>query len=157
MILGLLVANRSLQPTLEYQRKAAELQEENDKARYTALQNQLNQHFLFNSITTLIAEIEYNPQNAVSFTKNLSKVYRYVLQAQNKPLVTLHEELRFLSAYLFLHEVRLGNCIDKHIDIDEEYMEAQLLPLPLQLLVVNLINNNVVNTLTPMTSRISID
>ena len=65
------------------------MQAENDTARYTALQNQLNPHFLFNSLNTLIAEIEYNPANAVHFTKHLSCVYRYVLQSQDKTLVSL--------------------------------------------------------------------
>lgn len=100
VILGLLLANRSIQNTLRLQQQAAELQEENNTARYTALQSQLNPHFLFNSLNTLIAEIEYNPGNAVVFTRNLSNVYRYVLQAQDKALVSLAEELTFMKAYL---------------------------------------------------------
>lgn len=87
VVLGLLLANRSTQKALRLQQRAAVLQAENDTARYTALQNQLNPHFLFNSLNTLIAEIEYNPQNAVHFTKHLSSVYRYVLQSQDKTLV----------------------------------------------------------------------
>ena len=78
-----------MQATLRLQQQAADLQKENNTARYTALQNQLNPHFLFNSLNTLIAEIEYDPANAVHFTKNLSNVYRYVLQCQEKPLITL--------------------------------------------------------------------
>ena len=81
VIVGLLLSNRSIQNTLKLQQEAAELQKENNTARYTALQNQLNPHFLFNSLNTLIAEIEYNPANAVHFTKHLSSVYRYVLQS----------------------------------------------------------------------------
>ena len=81
---------------------------ENAQAKYTALQNQLNPHFLFNSLNTLIAEIKYNPDNAVSFTQNLSSVYRYVLQCQDRNLMTVKEELAFMNAYLFLHKVRLG-------------------------------------------------
>ena len=68
VIVGLLLSNRSIQNTLKLQQEAAELQKENNTARYTALQNQLNPHFLFNSLNTLIAEIEYNPANAVRFT-----------------------------------------------------------------------------------------
>lgn len=71
-----------MQATLRLQQQAADLQKENNTARYTALQNQLNPHFLFNSLNTLIAEIEYDPANAVHFTKNLSNVYRYVLQVR---------------------------------------------------------------------------
>ena len=83
VILGLLLANRSIQNTLKLQQEAAALQKENNTARYAALQSQLNPHFLFNSLNTLIAEIEYYPDNAVRFTKNLSSVYRYVLHSQD--------------------------------------------------------------------------
>ena len=74
VILGLLLANRSMQHSLKLQKQAATLQEENNIARYTALQNQLNPHFLFNSLNTLISEIRYNPKNAELFTQHLSDV-----------------------------------------------------------------------------------
>lgn len=79
VILGLLLAFRAIREMLRLQQHTAALQEENNTARYVALQNQVNPHFLFNSLNTLIAEIEYNPRNAVEFTRNLSNVYRYVL------------------------------------------------------------------------------
>lgn len=142
VILGLLLANRSIKNALRLQQKATLLQKENNAARYTALQNQLNPHFLFNSLNTLIAEIEYNPSNAVRFTRNLSDVYRYVLQSQDRTLITLSEELEFIQSYLFLHEVRLGNCITCNITIPTEAMEYQLPPLTLQLLVENVIKHN---------------
>ena len=75
-----------------------------------ALQSQLNPHFLFNSLNTLIAEIEYNPQGAVGFTRNLSDVYRYILTCQDKRLVSLHDEMGFVDTYVQLHRVRLGDC-----------------------------------------------
>ena len=150
VILGLLLANRSIKNALRLQQKAAQLQKENNAARYTALQNQLNPHFLFNSLNTLIAEIEYNPANAVRFTRNLSDVYRYVLQSQDKTLITLGEELEFIQSYLFLHEVRLGNCITCNITIPTEAMEYQLPPLTLQLLVENVIKHNSINSNKPM-------
>ena len=119
--------------------------------RYTALQNQLNPHFLFNSLNTLISEIRYNPANAELFTQHLSDVYRYILQCQNQRLTTLREELDFLNSYIFLHRVRLGDCI--HIDnrIPKTCMEAQLPPLTIQLLAENVIKHNVIHTGKPMT------
>ena len=74
VILGLLLANRSIRNALKLQQEAAALQKENNTARYTALQNQLNPHFLFNSLNTLISEIRYNPANAELFTQHLSDV-----------------------------------------------------------------------------------
>ena len=114
VILGLLLANRSMRNTLKLQQEAAALQKENNTARYTALQTQLNPHFLFNSLNTLISEIRYNPANAELFTQHLSDVYRYILQCQNQRLTTLREELEFLNSYIFLHRVRLGENVIKH-------------------------------------------
>lgn len=157
VILGLLIANKSTKNSLKLQQQAAQLQQENDTARYQALQNQLNPHFLFNSLNTLIAEIEYEPHSAVTFTKNLSNVYRYVLQCHDKPLVSLHNEIEFAQAYLFLHEVRLGKCIRWEIDIANEFLDSQLPPLTLQLLVENIIKHNSITVNKPMIIRISIE
>ena len=157
VILGLLLANRSIQKALKLQQEAAVLQAENDTARYTALQNQLNPHFLFNSLNTLIAEIEYDPKNAVHFTKHLSSVYRYVLQSQDKMLVTLGEELEFIRSYLFLHEVRLCNCLTCQNNVSAEYTERMLPPLTLQLLIENVIKHNSITSNKPMVITISIE
>lgn len=154
VILGLLIANKSIQNSMQLQRQAAELLSENNTARYTALQNQLNPHFLFNSLNTLIAEIEYQPENAVVFTRKLSEVYRYVLQCQERPLVSLVSELEFAQAYLFLHEVRLGSCLSCSLDIMPDYLESQLPPLTLQLLVENVIKHNAISPSRPMVINI---
>ena len=149
--LGLLLANRSIRNALKLQQQAAALQKENNTARYTALQNQLNPHFLFNSLNTLISEIRYNPANAELFTQHLSDVYRYTLQCQNQRLTTLREELDFLNSYVFLHRVRLGDCIYIDNRIPESCLEYQLPPLTIQLLAENVIKHNVIHMGKPMT------
>lgn len=148
---GLLLANRSIRNALKLQQEAAALQKENNTARYTALQNQLNPHFLFNSLNTLISEIRYNPANAELFTQHLSDVYRYTLQCQNQRLTTLREELDFLNSYVFLHRVRLGDCIYIDNRIPESCLECQLPPLTIQLLAENVIKHNVIHMGKPMT------
>lgn len=145
IVMGLIIMNQSIRETLKLQRKTAELQQQNDKANYIALQNQLNPHFLFNSLNTLIAEIEYDPKNAIAFTQKLSDVYRYVLQSQKKTLVTLEEEIDFMNAYIFLHKVRLGDCITIINRIDDECRCSKIPPLTLQLLVENVIKHNYIN------------
>lgn len=157
VIIGLIIANEAAKNALRLQRQAAELQEENNKANYAALQNQLNPHFLFNSLNTLIAEIEYDPKTATVFTRKLSDVYRYVLQCQNKPLVTLGEELEFGKSYLFLHEVRLGRYINWHADIPTNYIDSMLPPLTLQLLIENAIKHNSITASRPIDITLSID
>lgn len=135
--------------------KTIELEESSIKAQYTALQNQLNPHFLFNSLNTLISEIEYDPGNAVLFTQRLSDVYRYILQSQQQRLVTLTSELIFLNSYIFLHQVRLGDCI--HIDnqLSSELDEMKIPSLTLQLLIENVIKHNTINIDYPMTIHLS--
>lgn len=149
-VLGLLLANRAMAQTLRLRQRASELQRANNTARYTALQQQLNPHFLFNSLNTLIAEIEYDPARAVSFTRRLSEVYRYVLQVQDRPLVTLGEELRFAEAYLYLHRVRLGDCLGCRIEIPDDVRECRLPPLTLQLLIENVIKHNAITASHPL-------
>lgn len=156
-VLGLLLTNRAMAQTLRLQQQAAELQRENTMARYTALQQQLNPHFLFNSLNTLIAEIEYDPAQAVAFTRRLSEVYRYVLQVQNRSSVSLDEELRFADAYLYLHRVRLGDCLDCRIAVADEVRECLLPPLTLQLLIENVIKHNAITASHPMQIDIAAD
>ena len=135
--------------------KANKLEESAIKAQYTALQNQINPHFLFNNLNTLISEIEYNPQNAVLFTQRLSDVYRYILQSQQEGLMTLHSELAFLKSFIFLHQVRLGDCI--HVDnrIDPSLQEKKIPSFTLQLLMENVIKHNTINSDNPMTIYLS--
>lgn len=154
-VLGLLLANRAMAQTLRLRQRAAELQRENNTARYTALQQQLNPHFLFNSLNTLIAEIEYDPARAVSFTRRLSDVYRYVLRVQRLPLVSLDEELRFAEAYLYLHRVRLGDCLGCRMEIPDGMRECSLPPLTLQLLIENVIKHNAITASHPLEIEIA--
>lgn len=154
---GLLLANRSMRHAIVSERKSAILQEQNDKAKYVALQNQLNPHFLFNTLNTLISEIEYNPENASQFARKLSDVYRYVLQVQQRPLVSLREELEFADSFIFLHQVRLGNNIHYRVNIDDNYIDAELPPLTLQLLIENAIKHNVITKNRPMTIDVHVE
>lgn len=156
IIFALLLVNQSVIHVMKIQREAARLQSENDTAQYMALQNQLNPHFLFNSLNTLIAEIEYDPKNAISFTRNLSDVYRYVLQCQDKRLITLKSELDFMKAYIFLHKVRLGDFITVNMSIADDDLEIEIPPLTLQLLVENIIKHNKISSSYPMTISIFI-
>lgn len=157
VVIGLLLSNRTMQTNWQLRQEATRLQMENAQAKYMALQNQLNPHFLFNSLNTLLAEIDYNPDNAIHFTRNLSSVYRYVLQCQGRNMVSLKEELDFMNSYLFLHRVRLGDCIHCDCLIPSEYMERQIPPLTLQLLVENVIKHNSISSSKPMTIHIEMD
>lgn len=124
---------------------AEHYKQEKLKADYRVLQNQVNPHFLFNSLNVLISEIKHNPNTAVEFTRKLSKVYRYVLQSKNHDLIALNKELEFIESYIFLHKVRVGDALEYSVNISEETLQLQIPPLTLQILIENAIKHNVAN------------
>lgn len=124
---------------------AEHFKQEKLKADYRVLQNQVNPHFLFNSLNVLISEIKHNPKTAVEFTRKLSKVYRYVLQSKNHDLIALNKELEFIESYIFLHKVRIGDALEYSVNISEETLQMQIPPLTLQILMENAIKHNVAN------------
>lgn len=115
------------------------------KADYKVLQNQVNPHFLFNSLNVLISEIKHNPKTAEDFTRKLSKVYRYVLQSKNHDLISLKKELEFIDSFIFLHKVRIGDALEYSATISEEAIQMQIPPLTLQILIENAIKHNIAN------------
>ncbi len=156
IIVGLLVINQSVLQNMLIQQETARLHDENNKAKYVALQGQLNPHFLFNNLNTLIAEIEYDPANAVQFTRNLSDAYRYVLYCQDKMLISIDKELSFMNSYVFLHRVRIGDYISVECNISDKDFDVKIPPLTLQLLTENVIKHNVISESFPMIINISI-
>lgn len=132
-------------------KKNRELEDSIAKRQYMALQSQLNPHFLFNTLNTLVSEIECNPEGAADFARKMSDVYRYVIQCQEKRLVPLDQELEFLRSYIFLHRVRLGECLAADIRISDAVSDAELPPLTLQLLAENIVKHNVISNMHPMT------
>jgi LytS/YehU family sensor histidine kinase len=124
-------------------------------ADYMALQNQLNPHFLFNSFSVLISEIQYNPKSAVEFAQKMSDVYRYVLQQRNATTTTLNAELDFISDYQFLHKIRMGDALDLKMDINPAHLNLELPPITLQVLVENAIKHNRATKKEPLFIEIS--
>ncbi len=121
------------------------IKQEKLKADYQVLQNQINPHFLFNSLNVLISEIKHDPNTAVDFTRKLSKVYRYVLQSKNHDLITLEKELKFIDSFIYLHKTRIGNAVECTKNISEEALQMELPPLTLQILLENAIKHNITN------------
>lgn len=123
-------------------------------AKFESLKNQLDPHFLFNSLNVLSALIEENPDKAQKFTGSLSKVYRYVLEQKDKELVSLKEELEFSRVYMKLLHMRFENSI--HFEIDENFTseEAKIVPLSLQLLLENAVKHNIASESKPLIIKI---
>ena len=119
-------------------------------AKFDALKNQLDPHFLFNSLNVLTSLIEENPENAQKFTTSLSKVYRYVLEQKNKELVTVDEELEFAKTYMSLLKMRFEDSIIFEIPDHATNPESKVVPLSLQLLLENAVKHNMVTTSKPL-------
>lgn len=123
-------------------------------AKFDALKNQLDPHFLFNSLNVLASLIDENPEQAQRFTTSLSKVYRYVLEQKDKELVSIQEELKFASTYMKLLKMRFEDSI--YFEMPESFSneEAKVIPLSLQLLLENTIKHNIVSENKPLRIRI---
>ncbi|GAB5399804.1 MAG: histidine kinase [Aureisphaera sp.] len=115
-------------------------------AQFDALKNQLDPHFLFNSLNVLTSLIEENPEAATRFTTSLSKVYRYVLEQKNKELVTVDEELKFAKIYMSLIKMRFEDSIVFTLPEKISNPEAKVVPLSLQLLLENAVKHNQVTS-----------
>ncbi|HUH46574.1 MAG TPA: 2TM domain-containing protein, partial [Arenibacter sp.] len=113
-------------------------------AKFDALKNQLDPHFLFNSLNVLNSLIEEDPALAQKFTTSLSKVYRYVLEQKNKDLVTVDEELAFAKTYIRLLKMRFEDSIVFEIPDQGSNPEFRIVPLSLQLLLENAVKHNIV-------------
>ena len=123
-------------------------------AKFDALKNQLDPHFLFNSLNVLTSLIEENPDSAQKFTTSLSKVYRYVLEQKNKDLVTVDEELDFARTYMSLLKMRFEDSIVFEIPEKANDPESKVVPLSLQLLLENAVKHNMVTTSKPLHIKI---
>ena len=119
-------------------------------AKFDALKNQLDPHFLFNSLNVLTSLIEENPEAATKFTTSLSKVYRYVLEQKNKDLVTLEEELKFANLYMTLIRMRFEDSIVFSTPDRLSNPNAKVVPLSLQLLLENAVKHNKVTPLNKL-------
>ena len=119
-------------------------------AKFDALKNQLDPHFLFNSLNVLTSLIEEDPQQAQKFTTSLSKVYRYVLEQKNKDLISVNEELKFAKTYVQLLKMRFEDSIVFEVPDESAYPEAKIVPLSLQLLLENAVKHNVVTSDKPL-------
>jgi sensor histidine kinase YesM len=126
-------------------------------AQYELLKQQVNPHFLFNSLNTLKYMVESADDHSVEFILKLSDFYRYTLEKRKLDLIKVSEELEILRAYVYLLRARFEEGIDLSIDIDQRYYPTFIPPFTLQLLVENCIKHNVVSLERPLRIRVYSD
>ena len=135
--------------------EAEALKRANMQTQLDSLKVQINPHFLFNNLSSLSSLVTEDPKQAVLFIRELSSVYRYLLQANEQHLTTLREELRFIDHYFHLLKTRFGDSTGLRVLAGEDEMEKLLPPLTLQLLVENAIKHNVLLPDDPLLISIS--
>jgi hypothetical protein len=136
--------------------KNEELKRENLLAKYEALKNQVNPHFLFNNLNTLSGMIEQKHEKTTDFIKKLSDIYRYVLEQNDKELVSIKDEIKFVDDYVFLTKMRFGEGLifNSHLTKDQN---LQVAPLGLQMLVENAIKHNIISDDMPLKIEMEIE
>lgn len=128
----------------------AKLQSELLQVQFEVLKNQLNPHFLFNSLNVLSGLITSNPQKAQDFIEEFSSIYYYILDTIEKKLVTLSEELDFANSYIFLQNLRYGDAFKYSSRVSAEYLGRLLPPLSLQTALENAFKHNAINSESPL-------
>lgn len=126
-------------------------------AQFETLKNQLDPHFLFNSLNVLSSLIDENPNHAQRFTSSMSKIYRYVLEQKDKELVTVEEELDFAKTYCNLLKTRFEDSVNFEFKVSEQDRNGFVVPLSLQLLLENCIKHNFATSAKPLNIRIFSD
>lgn len=139
---------------LELQGKAQLLEKEKVMVMYENLKQQLNPHFLFNSLTSLSGLIEADQKMAGNFLEQMSKIYRYILKNRDSELVTLKEEISFVQTYINLQKTRFKDGLQFKIMVEEDDLYKKIAPVTLQNLVENAMKHNIIDRDSPLVIEI---
>ena len=133
-----------------------QLKKEAISLRYEALKNQVNPHFLFNSLNTLTNIVQTDPDLATKFIKQLSEIYRYVLEQKDVEFVDLSKEMNFVKSYIYLQEIRFAEKLKVNVQVPEN-VNFKVIPISIQILVENAVKHNEISTDKPLEISIFID
>ncbi|RXK58767.1 hypothetical protein ESA94_15365 [Lacibacter luteus] len=140
------------------QSKAQLLEKEKALVMYESLKQQLNPHFLFNSLTSLNSLIQgADKKTAAGFLDSLSKTYRYILKSRDSETVSLIDELKFAENYVKLQRIRFEKGFDVLFHVPEEYHHRKIVPVTLQNLIENAIKHNIIDEDTPLKVEIVVE
>ena len=151
LMTGILLVVQLLKSQHDQKKIAVEnesLRSENLLTRFEALKNQLDPHFLFNSLNTLQSLITIDTAKAEDYLQQLSSVLRYTLQ--NKEVIDLEKELNCAHTYCEMMQIRYGDNLKFSFQIDSKYNNFKVLPLSLLSLVENSVKHNVISSKQPL-------
>ncbi|NMC36713.1 MAG: histidine kinase [Bacteroidales bacterium] len=130
-------------------KREQKLKEESLIFQNETLKNQINPHFLFNSLNTLSALITKNPETAERFLTKFASIYRYILENSSKEKVSLENELAFINDYFFLQKIRDEDKIIMEVTLSETG-KYDIIPVSLQILVENALKHNMATHEKPL-------
>ncbi len=137
-------------PWQQAMKREFQLREQNLIFQNETLKSQINPHFLFNCLNTLSSLVNAQTDVANRFIAKLSAIYRYILDNASKVKVPLRDELAFIADYFYLHQIRNEGKMTLSIDIPQEEMAPEILPVSLQLLIENAIKHNMATLDKPL-------
>ena len=126
----------------EFHIQATKAQEDINKYKLSTLRNQVNPHFLFNSLNVLSSLIYSDTEKADDFIAKLANIYRYVLDVQDTEAIEIDREVNFINDYIDLQSIRFGDNIIADINLNSNKM---IIPMALQILVENAIKHNAIS------------
>jgi len=129
--------------------EAERLEKEIANYRYSTLKNQVNPHFLFNSLNVLTDLVHEDADLSEKYILQLSKLYRYILESTNHKIVPLSEEVAFVESYIFLLKIRFGKKLKITMDIDS-FAQEFIVPVALQMLIENAVKHNQITNDNPL-------
>lgn len=138
----------------QIQLELEKVKSDNLGAQYELLKQQINPHFLFNSLNTLKLMAETHDEETVDFIVKLSDFYRFTLESRKLDLISVQEEMKIVDAYLFLQKARFGEGIKFTNELRKEINTTLIPPFTLQLLVENCIKHNIVSQSKPLHIKI---
>jgi LytS/YehU family sensor histidine kinase len=139
----------------EYVQLTQALEKANLEARYDTLRNQVNPHFLFNSLNTLLTLVDDNPA-ASRYVSCIADIMRYMLQSRDKEVVLLRDELNIARDYVYIQQMRFGERLKIDFDVPEKFYHYAIPPLALQMLLENALKHNVVSHEHPLSVKIHV-
>ncbi len=137
--------------------RSNEIERQRLRQEIKILNNQINPHFLFNSLNNLISIIDIDTVNAKIYTAHLADFYRLIVAYKDNYVITLEEDLKISRIFIALQNIRFSDAIIYKVKVAEAYFKCYLPPLTLQILVENAIKHNRVSQAQPLQIDISIE
>ncbi|UOY05276.1 histidine kinase [Muricauda sp. SCSIO 64092] len=131
--------------------KEERMEKERISSQLISLRNQISPHFLFNSLNTLVYLIDEDKEKGKEFVHKLSYIYKCILEASDKDLVSVKEEMEYINAYSELLSQRFGNNLNFNFQIEDNEQEKKIVSLALQVGIENAVKHNIISRKKPLT------